>query len=144
MDKNLPDKWIRKAVFEAINNIVVDNKTVACYDSLVNGLEDKDYYTILSTQTNLVNKANKCGYRWESSILIDIFTRYKRAGIQGSRLFSDNICDEVRSLTDTLTLDPSSNLEIVYQIQSFPNDIVSITQNETVIRKFVRIELSIN
>lgn len=144
MNKTLPDKYIRKAIHSAINNMVVDGKTIRCFDYRVTGRKIPDYYTLITTQTNQVNKANKCEYAWESSVLIDIFTRYEGAGNPGSRLFADNILDKVRELTDSLTLDVSSNLKIVWQKQGFPNDIVSLTKTENVFRKFIRIEFYIN
>lgn len=144
MIKKLPDQYIRKAVYNAINNISVDGKTIPCYDYRVTGRTKKDYYTIISTQTNLVNKANKCEYSWNSSVLIDVFTRYNGSGNPGSRMFADNILDKVRELTDKLSLDVSSDLTIVWQRQSFPSDIVSITKNENVFRKFIRIDFYIN
>ena len=143
MVKTLPDKWIRKAVFDAINNIVVDTKTIKCYDTRATGSDD-DNYILLSTQSNEVNKSNKCEYQWESSILIDIITKYKLSGNTGSRLLADNILNEVRNLTNSLTLDVASNLDIIWQKQSFPSDIVSETPNEIVYRKLMRIEFLIN
>ena len=144
MNKTLPDKYIRKAIHSAINNMAVDGKTIRCFDYRVTGRKIPDYYTLITTQTNQVNKANKCEYAWESSVLIDIFTRYEGAGNPGSRLFADNILDKVRELTNSLTLDVSSNLKIVWQKQGFPNDIVSLTKTENVFRKFIRIEFYIN
>ena len=142
MVKSLPDKWIRKAVYDAVNGIVVDTKTINCYDSRIPSNEDN--YILLTTQTNNVNKRNKCEYSWESSILIDIVTRYKLTGNTGSRLLADNILDKVRELTDDLTLDVASGLKIVWQIQSFPNDLVSTSENEIVYRKLIRIEFLID
>ena len=142
MVKSLPDKYIRKAVYTAINNIVVDTITIPCYDSRTTG-SNVDNYTLMTTQTNSVDKRTKCGYDWESSILIEVFTRYKLTGNTGSRLLADNILDKVRSLTDSLTLDVASGLDIVTQIQSFPNDLISETTNEIIIRKFMRIEFLI-
>jgi hypothetical protein len=37
MIKQLPDKYIRKAIFSAVNNIVVDTLTIPAYDSRVSG-----------------------------------------------------------------------------------------------------------
>ena len=142
MVKSLPDKWIRKAVYDAVNGIVVDGETINCYDSRIPSNEDN--YILLTTQTNNVNKRNKCEYSWESSILIDIVTRYKLTGNTGSRLLADNILDKVRELTDDLTLDVASGLKIVWQIQSFPNDLVSTSENEIVYRKLIRIEFLID
>ena len=144
MNKALPDKYVRKAIFNAINNMVVDGKTIKCFDYRVTGRKIPDYYTLITTQTNRVNKANKCEYSWNSSVLIDIFTRYEGAGNPGSRLFADNILDKVRDLTHSLTLDVASNLTIVWQRQGFPDDLVSLTKTENVFRKFMRIEFYIN
>ena len=143
MIKALPDKYIRKAIFTAVNGIVVNTKTILCYDTKATS-QAKDNYIILSTQSNAVDKSVKCGYRWASSILIDIITRYSISGNTGSRLLADDILDKVREVTDNLTLDVASGLTIVTQSQSFPNDLVSETQNEIIYRKLMRIEFLIN
>ena len=144
MNKTLPDKFVRKAVFDAINNVVVDTLAIPCFDSEVpEGLE-VDHYVLMTTQTNTVDKSNKCEYWWESSILLDIVTSYGGVGNPGSRLLADNIADAVRSATDVLTLDGASGLTILRQTQSFPNDVVTKTSVENIFRKFIRIELTIN
>lgn len=144
MNKTLPDKFVRKAVFDAINDIVVDTLTIPCFDSEVpEGLE-VDHYVLMTTQTNTVDKSNKCEYWYESSILLDIVTSYSGVGNPGSRLLADNIADAVRSATDVLTLDVSSGLVVLRQTQSFPNDVVTKTSVENIFRKFIRIELTIN
>lgn len=144
MNKTLPDKFVRKAVFDAINNIVVDTLTIPCFDSEVpEGLE-VDHYVLMTTQTNTVDKSNKCEYWYESSILLDIVTSYSGVGNPGSRLLADNIADAVRSATDVLTLDVASGLVVLRQTQSFPNDVVTKTSVENIFRKFIRIELTIN
>jgi hypothetical protein len=150
MIKTLPDKWIRKAIFDVINNIsVVDEMSgdvlvVKCYDSRVMADNDITQYVLMTTQTNTVDKSTKCGNRWESSILLDIVTTFNGAGNYGSRLLADNILDKVRALTDSLTLDVASGLEVVYQSQDFPNDLVTVTSTENIYRKFMRIELLID
>ncbi len=144
MNKNLPDKWVRKAISEAINNIVVDGKIIPCYDTRVTGKKNPKAYVLMTTQTNQVQKANKCESRWFSSILLDIVTIYDGAGNTGSRLLADNIADAIRNLTLTLTLDPASELTIVSQNEDFPNDITSETDFQNVFRKFIRYELLIN
>lgn len=144
MDLPLPDKWVRKAVFDAINNITVDSTTIPCYDYRVTGDNLPSAYVLLSTQTNTTNKATKCGYRWESSILLDIVTKYNASGNTGSRLFADNIADAVRNIVKDLTLDVSSGLNIIDLTLDFPNDLSTVTSNENIFRKFIRIELTIN
>jgi len=143
MDKVLPDKWIRKAISTAINNMVVDTKTIPCYDYRVTGNAVKNY-TLITTQSNEVDKSIKCGYRWESSVLIEVFSSYSASGNTGSRLLADNILNSVRDLTKSLTLDVASGLEVIDLDQSFPNDLVATSNNENIYRKFIRIELLIN
>jgi hypothetical protein len=143
MNKNLPNKWIRKAIFQAINNIVVDGKVVRCYDTNVSGVDVPNNYVILSTQSNIVEKANKCEYFWNSEILLDIVNIYQSAGNMGDRLLTDNITDEVRKLTDVLVLDSASNLSVISQIQSFPNGLNSTNDNQIIFRNFIRISLRI-
>ena len=142
MIKPLPDKWIRKAIFDVVNNIVVDGETIRCLDRRVTG-SNLDNYILLTVQSNEVDKSIKCGDRWESSILIEIYTRYLLTGNTGSRLFADNITDEVRALTDTLVLDPASGLTIVTQNQSFPDDLVDTDDSYMFYRKFIRKEFLI-
>ena len=144
MIKQLPDKYIRKAVFDAVNNIVVDTLTIPAYDSRVSGNVIPQHFILMTTQTNQVNQMTKCGDVWESSILIDIVTTYDGSGNTGSRLLADNILNNVRSYTNNLTLLPSSGLVVQKQTQDFPNDIVTITDNENVFRKLMRLELTIN
>ncbi len=143
MNKALPDKWVRKAIFTQLNNIVVDGNTIPCKDTRVTGNNIPPHYILMTTQTNSVDKANKCEYFWNSSVLLDITTTYQGAGNTGSRVLADNILDRVRDLTNNLTLDVSSGLEVFIQKQDFPNDLTTITRNENIFRKFMRLELTI-
>ena len=144
MIKPLPDKWVRKAVYDAINDMVVDTIVIPCYDTRVVANGGTNHYVLMSTQTNSVDKTTKCENSYESSILLDIVTSYDGAGNVGSRLLADNIADKVRELTDNLTLDVASGLTILKQTQDFPNDIATITDTENVFRKLIRLELFIN
>ncbi len=143
MNKNLPNKWLRKAIFEAINNIVVDGETIPCYTLNVSGDTRPNHYTLLSTQSNEVDKNNKCEYFWDSDVLIDINSIFQSAGNTGDMLTTDNITDEVRRLTDNLVLDPASGLSIIFQTQSFPNSLSSQIGNQIIFRNFIRISLKI-
>ena len=90
MQKNLPNKWIRKAVYEAIDEMVVDGYSIPCYDTYVSGANQPDFYTILSTQTSSVDKNNKCEYFWNSTINIEAVTYYPRPGLPGTKLMANN------------------------------------------------------
>jgi len=141
MDKSLPDKWIRKALFDLLDGLVVDTETVYIYDTRITGVDEPNNYIIMSTQLNEVDKFNKCEYLWDSEILLDIRTVYQRAGNPGSRLLVDNILDAVRNLVKDIDLDVSSGLTINNRILSFPNDLVEIDDTEITYRKFLRLQL---
>ena len=146
MNKSLPDKWVRKAVWDAINDIIVDSVAIPCYDTHVTYNAQKDepqHYVLMTTQTNDVDKRNKCEWFWESSILLDIITSFSGAGNNGSRLLADNIADNCRSALVNLELDPSSGLEIVQETMNFPADISTDSGAEVLFRKFIRLELRI-
>lgn len=144
MNLPLPDKWIRKAIRSLIHNMVVDTVTVPCYDYRVSGNTIPSAYVIMSTQSNVVNRRSKCGGKWESDLLLEVVVKYQGTNNPGTRLLADNILDNVRSLTQNLTLDVASGLKIVDQTESFPNDLATITETENVFRKFIRYELLIN
>ena len=97
----------------------------------------------MTSQSNEVDKNNKCEWLWDSEILIDIITSYDLPGNPGSRLLADNILDEVRDALKDIELDEESGLEVVTRTQRFPNDISTTTKNENIFRKLIRLELKI-
>ena len=140
---NLPDKFVRKALYTLLNNIVVSGNTIKIYDSAVTGRTIPRYYILMTTQTNFVDEKVKCGDRWQSSILLDIVTRYASTGNTGSRLLADDIAEAVRNLLENkLTLE--GGLNVLEQKLDFPNDLAMVTETESVFRKFIRVEFIIN
>ena len=144
MNKELPDSHIRKAVYDAVNGLLVNNISIPIYDWRATGVNVPDNYILMTVQSNEVEKTNKCGWFWNSSLLLDIVTIYPRAGNTGSRLMADKILNAVRDLTYDLQLDESSGLDIVTVNQSFPSDLNATSSNQIVYRKFIRYELLIN
>ncbi len=143
MDKSLPDKWIRKAVFALVDEIEVNEEIVYVYDTRVTGELNPDFYVIMSTQSNEVDKSSKCDHNWDSEILLDIRAVYKRAGNVGSRVQADDMLDAVRDLVKDIELDVSSGLTITRRTLSFPNDLNEIDDTEIIYRKFLRLTLFI-
>lgn len=146
MNKSLPDKWVRKAIFDAINDIEVDGILIPCYDMKVvldAQKDDPQHYILMSTQSNEVDKRNKCEWFYESTILLDIITSYGGRGNPGSRLLADNITDAIRGAIQSLTLDAASGLEIVKQDWEFPADLGADSNAEVIYRKFIRLSLRI-
>jgi hypothetical protein len=146
MNKVFPDKWVRKAVYDAIDGIVVGGFVIPCYDTHVTYDAQKDepsHYVLMTTQSSEVDKRNKCEWMWESTILLDIITSFSGAGNNGSRLLADNITDACRNALQDLELDVGSGLEIVRLTMDFPADISTDSLAEVIFRKFIRLELRI-
>jgi hypothetical protein len=146
MNKTFPDKWIRKAVFDALDDISVDGFLIPCYDTHVTYDAQKsepEHYILMTTQTSDTDKRNKCEWFWESSILLDVITSFSGHGNNGSRLLADNITDACRAALVDLTLDVGSGLEIVTETMNFPADITTDVGAEVIFRKFIRLEFTI-
>lgn len=139
----LPDKWIRKAIYDRIHNIEVDTLTIPCFDYQTTRKQPQ-HYILLTTQTAQYEDKTKCGHAWRSSILIDIVTRYGATGNTGSRLLADNIADEILTELNDINLDPLSNLSISSKTINFENDLAMETGTENIFRKLMRYEFIIN
>jgi len=173
MNKPLANKWVRKAIYEAIENMVVINQTsneviiledgnnvdltdgngnplvtadfinVPCYDTRVTANGNTPYYNLLTTQTNVEENPTKCEGVWLSSILIDTVTIFSSSGNTGSRLLCDNITDAIISATNNLTLDVASGLRIHRQNIGSITNLDNITDTQNVFRNLLRLELYI-
>ena len=142
MNKTLPNKWVRKAVRDAIHNITVDGVDIPCFSGRASNTYD--FYTLLTTQTNTENKANKCESWWECSILIDIVTIYNGTNNPANRSFLDDITDAIRNATQNITLDVSSGLSVIKQNIAEINNLDNQTDTQNVYRNLMRIEMTIN
>ena len=143
MNKTLPNKWIRKAVYDLVNNITVGGNKIPCFDTRVTTNKIPNHYILTTTQSNTVDKNNKCESFWDSDILIDIITTYNGKGNPGSRLLSDDILDSVRNLTKDIQLDVASGLEIITRTQDVNGNVSTITDNQNIFRNLLRLTLVI-
>lgn len=136
-----PDKHIRKAVFDLINNIVVDTKTIKCFDSRVTGNSDITEYVLLTTQDKSVLKDNKCEYEWETSLLIEIYTKYSSVGNTGSRVLLNNVEQAVNDLlTPKITVSGFTN---VTQNITYETQLETVTDTENIFRSFLRLNITL-
>ena len=132
-----PDKYIRKAIYDLLNNIVVSGKTIKCYDARVFGNQDVSDYIILGNQTKNIDKTTKCEYRWNGSIMIEIYTRSS-----SSRVLLNDIEQAVTDLlSPKITVD---NYEVIYQDISYVTQLESFTDTENIYRSFMTLELTLN
>jgi len=137
-----PDKYIRKAVYDLVNNITVSEKVIKCYDSRVTGNENLTEYVLLTAQTKEVEKANKCDYRWETSLLIEIYTKTSSAGNSGSRLLLNDIEQAVYDLLSS-GIEVDNGFEILKQNITFENQLETVTDTENIFRSFLRLNLTL-
>ena len=143
MNKNLPDKWIRKALYDNVNGITVDGETINVYDSRA-GLNNPKVGVMIQTQQNEVIKDTKCDYRWRHTVLIECFDRISDVGNSGSRLLCDNVLEAVKNNVLGMTLDVGSGLEIIGETLTFPGDMNIADGSEILYRKFLRVLYLIN
>lgn len=134
-----PDKYIRKAIFDLTNNIVVLGNIIKTYDSRASNAPDN--YILLTAQTKDIDKSTKCGYEWESSILIEIYTKISSSGNNGSRTLINDIEQTVMNLLNPkLLIDNFSNQK---QNITFENSLETITDTEIIMRSFLRLNLTL-
>lgn len=150
MNKELPNKWVKKAVFDAINNITVfdelsaSNVTIPCYDNRVKADNTSPYYILLSTQTNVDVPYTFCDRIWRSTLLIDIVTIYNGAGNYGSNIMVNNITNAVRNAIINLSLSNDTALKIHNKKIESITDLNNITDSQNVYRNLMRLDLFIN
>lgn len=134
-----PDKFIRKAISDNINNIVVSGKIIPCYDSRATNAPSN--YVLLTAQTKEVEKSTKCDYRWTTSILIEIYTKVTSSGNTGSRLLLNDIEQAIYTLLQPkITVAGFENLT---QNITFENSLETITESEIIFRSFLRLNLTL-
>ena len=134
-----PDKHIRKAIFDKINNIVVSGKTIPCYDSRATNAPSN--YVLLTAQSKEVLKETKCEYEWETSTLIEIYTKVSSSGNTGSRVLLNDIEQAVYTLLNPkLTVAGFTNIT---QNITFENSLETITDTEIIFRSFLRLNITL-
>ena len=132
-----PDKHIRKAIFDKINNIVVSGKIIPCYDS--RAVNAPSNYVLLTAQTKEVEKSTKCDYRWTTSILIEIYTKVTSSGNTGSRALLNDIESAIMTLLNpTISI---SGFQTLTQNISYENQLETISDTEIRMRSFLRLNL---
>lgn len=136
-----PDKFIRKAVFEATNNIVVNSKIIKTFDSRLTGNANLSEYILMTAQDKEVLKETKCEYEWEASLLIEIYTRYSSVGNTGSRLLLNDIEQAVINvLNPKLTIQGFTN---VTQNVTYETSLETVTDTDNIYRSFLRLNLTL-
>lgn len=129
-----PNKHIRKALYTLINPVY------PCYDMQVTGKLNPTQYVLISTQDKGIDKATKCGYRWEVATLLDIVCIYNGAGNVGSRLVNDDMETAILALIENITV---TGYTIINRSFEFPSNLDSSNSTQTVYRNFIRVILTL-
>lgn len=137
-----PDKFVRKAVHDLINNIVVSSKIIKSFDSRVSGNANLTEYVLFTTQTKEVDKATKCGYRWETSLLIEIYTKTSSAGNSGSRVLLNDIEQAIYTLLQP-KITVSGFVNLTQNITFEYSGLETTTDTENIFRSFLRLNLTL-
>lgn len=136
-----PDKWVRKAIYDAFNGTVVDGVAIPVFDQRAPNTSPSRY-VIIGTQIS-EEQRNKQQYFWFHSVLLEVVTRTPTVGNAGSRVAAENIYQALRLACNNLTLDAGSNLTVLTQVYSYPSDLTETLETEIITRKFLRIELKL-
>lgn len=129
-----PNKYIRKAIYDAIIG------TYTCFDMQVTGNINPTEYVIISTQDKGIDKATKCGNRWEVATLLDIVCIYNGAGNTGSRMKNDDMENIILGLIANISIPGYTVLNRSYE---FPSNLDNSTTTQVVYRNFIRLILTL-
>jgi len=131
-----PNKYVRKAFFDVLNNMVVNTNTIKAYNMRVTGATVPANYILISTPTKRQNPYTKCADRWEVDAVIEIFTTYPSTGNTGSMLLADDIEEQVTNLEETIIL--SGGYKINQRLFVSSDEIETIGTTTNVFRKILR------
>lgn len=139
-DTVLPDKWVRKAIYDAFNGTVVSSNTVNVYDYSVPEKTYPPHHILMLNQVNEPIETH-CGRGWLHTIQLDITTTFPQN--TGSRVLADEIAEALLPFLDNLELDVASNLLIARKSISFPGDLRETDDKFSYFRKIINLELEI-
>jgi hypothetical protein len=126
-----PDKWIRKAVIDALATESYTN----IYDERIPTTTNIQNYIILSTQTKVENKNNKCSSIWDATILLDIVTRFSGVGNSGDKEQVNDIEETVIKSMNVVSID---NFQIISKDLESSTTLNNLNDTENVYRQLVR------
>ena len=135
----LPNKWLRKAIFDALDGLEVNREPINVYDTNVTSREDLAHYIVLSTQTATVTRSNSCKDLWNATIIIEAVTVEPNAGLGGSRVKLDNVTQLVYDRLTNLEFHEQAGLNFFsYRLDS-KNTLSSTTNNKLINRNILQL-----
>ena len=128
-----PDKYIRKYFYDTLTD-----EGLKVYDSR-QGLDSEDFYILLSTQSKLLEQGNKCGFNYDSTIIIEVIEVTPKQGNAGSRVL---INDAEELIINSYISAEIENFNITNKNYS-TTDLVTYGLNETIKRTIVTINFKL-
>ena len=136
----LPDKWVRKAIYDTLNEVEVSGRNIYVFDLTAPNYFG-DAYVIISTQTNTTIRT-KCGSAWLHTCELQVVTRDHKNN--ATRLIANDVSQTILTELTDLTLSASSGLKILDQDVDFPTELVNVGDGETIIQQIIRYTFRIN
>lgn len=135
----LPNKHIRKAIYDVIHNMDVNGVTFPCYTEQ-SSIANPSNYTLLSSQFNTTAQT-KCEKGWTNDTEIQVIVRVPKN--QGSKVLLDDAVDavitELRDVQIALAAGMRINQRTIDVVQEFSDETTSHIVYRSVIRFQTRI-----
>jgi hypothetical protein len=94
-----PDKWIRKAIFDALTLI-----NIPCFE-VRQGQGSNNPYVIITTQSKSIEKGNKCKYHWDCNVSLEIIQRIVKTGNTASKVAINDIEKQILFIINSLVVE---------------------------------------
>lgn len=139
MNADLPNKHIRKEIYDRLNNSTIGGETFPVFTERATNSNSKNYY-LISTQLNN-QEFNKCGNGWENSTEIQVIVRRKRN--EGTKVLLDDAVQNVLTELQDFSLPSATGLKVNRIELSIANEIVDERGSEIVYQSIIRMEIGI-
>jgi hypothetical protein len=137
-----PDKWIRKAISDRIDNMIVNTISIPCVDVNFTGTTQPLHYVAMSTQTKKDDQTAKCGWEWDCTILLDVITRYLGTGNTGSRVLLNDIEERIILLLNDFSIEGGFTINSEIELES-SDGTDGHTGTEAYFRQLMRYRISV-
>lgn len=128
-----PNKYIRKYFFDTLTT---DGLSV--FDSR-KGLDSQNFYVLLSTQSKIKEKGNKCSEYYDCTINLEIIQVSPKEGNAVSRVSLDDAEEKIMDAYDSLAIENFNETEKNYT----STDLVTYGVNEIIKRIIVTINFKL-
>ncbi len=134
--KQLPDKWIRKAIYDGLNDVQIGSERLKVYDYRVPIKKAPKIYILMDSQTSRPDRNNKCEIPYSSVIRLEVVTQYPSSGNTGSRLLADEGMQKVINwFNGNALIDEASGFNLTKKEIDFGTDTQATLSNYSIFIK---------